>query len=215
MLSKEPLAIGSGSGRLELAKAIASRDNPLTARVMANRVWLHLFGAGIVATPDNFGASGLKPSDPRLLDYLAVSFMDDGWSVKRLIRRIVLSRAYQLSSEYDDRNYAVDPDNALVWRMANKRKDAESLRDSMLAISGGSTDAPLRLDRRSCRRSDRHRRVASAARRRSAVHGPLRLSAGDPPEFARSARRCSTPRTPPWSPANGPRPRCRRRACFS
>ena len=143
VLSKEPLAIGSGSGRLELAEAIASRDNPLTARVMANRVWLHLFGSGIVATPDNFGASGLKPSNPQLLDYLAVSFMDEGWSVKRLIRRIVLSRAYQLSSEYDGKNYEVDPDNALVWRMAKKRQDAESLRDSMLAISGQLDPTPL------------------------------------------------------------------------
>jgi hypothetical protein len=136
VLSKQPRAIGSGSGRLELAEAIASRDNPLTARVMANRVWQHLFGSGIVATPDNFGASGTRPSNQPLLDYLAVSFMEEGWSVKRLIRRIVLSRAYQLSSEYDGKNYDVDPGNALVWRMAKKRRDAESLRDSMLAISG-------------------------------------------------------------------------------
>jgi hypothetical protein len=142
VLCKEPLAIGSGSGRLELASAIASRGNPLTARVMANRVWLHLFGAGIVATPDNFGASGAKPSNPQLLDYLAVSFMEEGWSVKRLIRRIVLSRAYQLSSQYDQRNYEVDPDNTLVWRMAQKRQDAESLRDSILAISGQLDRAP-------------------------------------------------------------------------
>jgi hypothetical protein len=142
VLSQQPLAIGAGSGRLELAAAIASRDNPLTARVMANRVWLHLFGAGIVATPDNFGAAGARPSNQPLLDHLAVSFMDEGWSVKRLIRRIVLSRAYQLSSEYDDRNDEVDPGNALVWRMTKKRRDAESLRDSMLAISGQLDPAP-------------------------------------------------------------------------
>ena len=123
--------------------AIASRDKPLTARVMANRVWLHLFGAGIVTTPDNFGASGVKPSNPQLLDTLAVTFMDEGWSVKRLIRRIVFSRAYQLSSQHDDKNYEVDPDNALVWRMARKRQDAESLRDSILAISGQLDRTPL------------------------------------------------------------------------
>ncbi len=103
---------------------------------MANRVWLHLFGRGLVATPDNFGAAGQTPSHPELLDYLAVSFMDDGWSVKKLIRRLVLSRAYQLDSHYDAKNHEVDPDNTLVWRMAKKRQDAESLRDGMLAVSG-------------------------------------------------------------------------------
>jgi hypothetical protein len=136
VLSKKPLTIKTGSGRLELAEAIASQDNPLTARVMVNRVWLHLFGRGLVATPDNFGAAGEKPSHPELLDYLAVSFMDDGWSVKKLIRRVALSRAYQLDSRHDPKNHDVDPDNVLVWRMTKKRQDGESLRDSMLAISG-------------------------------------------------------------------------------
>jgi Protein of unknown function (DUF1549)/Protein of unknown function (DUF1553)/Planctomycete cytochrome C len=136
VLSNKPLAIKSGSGRLELAEAMASRYNPLTARVMANRVWLHLFGSGLVTTTDNFGAAGQKPSNPSLLDHLAVAFMDDGWSMKKLIRRIVLSRAYQLSSQHNAKNYEVDPDNALVWRMAKKRHEAESLRDGLLAISG-------------------------------------------------------------------------------
>jgi hypothetical protein len=136
VLSKTPVTIKSGSGRLEIAEAIASKDNPLTARVMANRVWLHLFGRGLVTSPDNFGAAGQKPSHPELLDYLAVTFMDDGWSVKKLIRRLVLSRAYQLDSRYDAKNHEVDPDNSLVWRMAKKRQDAESLRDGMLAVSG-------------------------------------------------------------------------------
>jgi hypothetical protein len=136
VLAEKPLRVRSGSGRLELAEAIASKDNPLTARVMANRVWLHLFGRGLVATPDNFGAAGQKPTHPELLDYLAVSFMDDGWSVKKLIRRVVLSRAYQLDSRHDGKNFEVDPDNTLVWRMSKKRHDAESLRDGMLAVSG-------------------------------------------------------------------------------
>ncbi len=136
VLSKTPVKIRSGSGRLEIADAIASKDNPLTARVMANRVWLHLFGRGLVTSADNFGAAGQKPSHPELLDYLAVTFMDDGWSVKKLVRRLVLSRAYQMDSRYDAKNHEVDPDNVYVWRMAKKRQDAESLRDGMLAVSG-------------------------------------------------------------------------------
>jgi hypothetical protein len=94
----EPLNIGKGSGRLDLAYWIASKDNPLTARVMANRVWLKLMGSALVATPDNFGTMGQKPTHPELLDHLAVSFMENGWSVKKLIREIMLSRAYQMGS---------------------------------------------------------------------------------------------------------------------
>ena len=128
--------IRSGSGRLELANWIASKDNPLTARVMANRVWLHLFGRGLVPTADNFGTAGQPPSHPELLDHLAITFVNDGWSVKKLIRRVVLSHAYQLDSKFDAKNNEADPDNALVWRMTPRRLDAESLRDSMLAVSG-------------------------------------------------------------------------------
>ena len=94
-------SIAAGSGRRELADWLASPANPLTARVMVNRVWLHLFGRGLVPTPDNFGAAGQPPSHPELLDTLAVEFMADGWSIKRLIRRIVLSRAYGLDSAHD------------------------------------------------------------------------------------------------------------------
>ncbi|MCO6454574.1 MAG: PSD1 domain-containing protein [Pirellulaceae bacterium] len=130
-------AIGSrSSGRRELADWIASPDNPLTARVMANRVWLHLIGRGLVATPDNFGASGQPPSHPELLDYLAVRFVQDGWSIKRLIRSIVLSRTYQLSSQFDYENFEKDPENVLVWRMPKRRLEAEALRDSMLLLGG-------------------------------------------------------------------------------
>jgi hypothetical protein len=129
-------AISEGSGRRELADWIASRDNPLTARVMANRVWLHLIGRGLVPTPDNFGASGLPASHPELLDHLALSLVDNGWSVKRLIRGIVLSRAYQLSSDFDASNFEADPDNTLVWRVPRRRLEAEALRDAMLALAG-------------------------------------------------------------------------------
>src|SRR5262249_36945458 len=106
VLAAEQPAIGQGgSGRRELADWIASADNPLTARVMANRVWLHLVGRGLVPTPDNFGASGQPPSHPALLDHLAVSLAENGWSVKKLIRAVVLSRTYRLSSQFDEKNF--------------------------------------------------------------------------------------------------------------
>jgi hypothetical protein len=133
---KRAAPITRGSGRLELAQWLASRQNPLTARVMVNRVWLHLFGRGLVATPDNFGASGQPPSHPELLDALAVTFMDNGWSLKQLIRQIVSSRAYQLASSHDSSNFEADPDNILVWRMGKKRLEAEAIRDAVLFASG-------------------------------------------------------------------------------
>lgn len=132
----EPLNISQGSGRLDLAYFISSKDNPLTARVMVNRIWLKLMGSGLVSTPDNFGVMGQKPTHPELLDYLAISFMNQGWSVKQLIRQIMLSRTYQMASTYDAQNFAVDPDNKLHWRMDQRRLDAEAIRDAMLAISG-------------------------------------------------------------------------------
>ena len=131
-----PPQITHGSGRRELAAWLAAPANPLTARVMVNRVWLHLFGRGLVATPDDFGAAGEPPSHPELLDTLAVSFMDQGWSTKSLIRQVVLSRAYQLSSTHDPRNFEADPDNTLLWRMSPRRLEAEAVRDSILAASG-------------------------------------------------------------------------------
>jgi hypothetical protein len=124
------------SGRLELAHWLTSPDNPLTARVMANRVWYHLFGRGIVETVDNFGALGERPVNPELLDYLAIKFVEGKWSVKNLIREVMLSRAYQLASDHHDANYAADPDNKLVWRMNRRRLEAEAIRDSILAVSG-------------------------------------------------------------------------------
>ncbi len=135
LTTKQP-EIDESSGRRELADWIASKDNPLTARVMANRVWLHLFGRGLVPTPDNFGASGLPPSHPALLDHLAVTFIENGWSVKKLIRSLVLTRAYRLSSRFDQKNFDADPDNVLVWRLPRRRLEAEALRDTMLALAG-------------------------------------------------------------------------------
>ena len=124
------------SGRTELASWIASKDNPLTARVMVNRVWEHLFGQGLVDSVDNFGALGNEPSHPELLDTLAVQFMDQKWSVKNLIRSIVLGRVYQLSSDHHAKNYEIDPSNRFLWRMERRRLDAEEIRDAMLMASG-------------------------------------------------------------------------------
>jgi hypothetical protein len=125
------------SGRLAVARWIASKDNPLAARVMVNRVWEHLFGQGLVSTVDNFGALGEEPTDPGLLDALAVRFMNEQkWSVKKLIRSIVLSRVYRLSSSHQAGNYAIDPSNKYLWRMERRRLDAEEIRDAVLAASG-------------------------------------------------------------------------------
>jgi hypothetical protein len=125
-----------GSGRLELARAIASRDNPLTARVLVNRVWLHHFGAGLVRTPSDFGTRAETPSHPELLDWLAGKFMDDGWSIKRLHRLILLSAAYQQRSGAGPATAAADPSNRLLGRMNEGRLDFEAMRDSLLATSG-------------------------------------------------------------------------------
>ena len=125
------------SGRLELAHWIAAKENPLTARVMVNRVWQHLFGQALVPSTDNFGALGDEPSHPELLDALALQFMnDDKWSVKKLVRSLVLTRTYQLNSDHNAENYAVDPSNKYLWRMERRRLDAEEIRDAMLAASG-------------------------------------------------------------------------------
>jgi hypothetical protein len=132
----EPQQFAHGSGRLELARAIASDENPLTARVWVNRVWTHLFGRGIVGTPSDFGVRGDLPTHPELLDALATRFMADGWSTKRLIRSIVLSETYRQSSTARDDALAVDPENQLLWRMNRRRLDLESLRDSLLAAAG-------------------------------------------------------------------------------
>jgi hypothetical protein len=125
------------SGRLELADWITSPENPLTARVVVNRAWQHLFGAGIVSTPDNFGHLGAQPSNQELLDYLAVKFANDqNWSVKQLVRSLVLTRTYRLSSEADPKTKDVDPANVFLSHASVRRIGAESIRDTMLAASG-------------------------------------------------------------------------------
>ena len=124
------------SGRKQFADWIVDKRNPLAARVYVNRIWHHLFGRGIVETVDNFGALGMAPSHQELLDELALDFMEGGWSTKRLIRRIVLSRSYAQNSSYRKECLAVDPDNTLLWRFSPQLLEGESIRDSILAISG-------------------------------------------------------------------------------
>ncbi len=125
-----------GSGRMELAESIASTQNPLTARVFVNRVWHHLFGAGLVRTLSNFGQLGEKPSHPELLDSLAARFMEQGWRLKPLLRELTLSAAYGEGYANDAKNFEADPENRLLWRTTRRRLDIESLRDSLLQASG-------------------------------------------------------------------------------
>ena len=129
-------APSSGSGRLELAYSIADPANPLTARVMVNRVWAHHFGAGIVATPDDFGLMGQPPTHPELLDWLAREFIRSGWSVKHLHRLIVTSATYRMSSTFDPGAETDDPSNRLLHRMNPRRLGAEEIRDAIQAASG-------------------------------------------------------------------------------
>jgi hypothetical protein len=137
----QPVPFTQGSGRLELARAVASPDNPLTARVIVNRVWAHHFGVGIVATPSNFGKLGSPPTHPELLDWLASRFVASGWSLKRLHRQIMGSDAWRRSSASQPANQAQDPDNAVLWRMNRRRLEIEPWRDAMLAVSGRLDEA--------------------------------------------------------------------------
>jgi hypothetical protein len=133
-----PPANGQTSGRRRaLAEWLVSADNPLTARVIANRVWHHHFGRGIVATLDNFGKMGEKPTHPELLDWLAFDLMDHAWSLKHLHRLIMTSSAYKMASQFENAgDLAKDPENDYLWRFRMQRLDAEIVRDTVLAASG-------------------------------------------------------------------------------
>ncbi len=136
------------SGRLQLADWLTNKQHPLTSRVMANRMWYHLFGRGIVRTVDNFGKMGEMPTNQKLLDFVAARFMENGWSTKKTLREIMLSRVYQLSAEYNERDFNKDPENTAYWRMNRRRLEAEALRDSMLMVAGNlnlnpPTDTPI------------------------------------------------------------------------
>ena len=131
-----PAGVNSTGRRSALAAWLTDPSNPLPARVMVNRIWHYHFGRGIVATPGDFGRMGARPTHPELLDYLASYFVDNGWSIKKVHRLILLSNAYQEASDFDAKIAEADPDNKLFWRYPRHRMEAEAIRDSMLATSG-------------------------------------------------------------------------------
>ncbi len=151
--------LAPGSGRRELAEFVASPDNPLTARVFVNRVWQHVFGTGLVATSDDFGQLGERPSHPELLDYLARDFIENGWSLKKLVRSLLLTEAFQLSSRATRGNMEADAGNRLLHHYAVRRLEGEVIRDAMLTISRqlnrslyGRSIHPFRLEERPTRK---------------------------------------------------------------
>ncbi len=182
---KHDLRGSAGSGRLELARYLSSRVNPQTARVFVNRVWSWIFGTGIVATPSDFGKLGARPTHPELLDWLAIRFMDEGWSTKKLVRRLVLSQTFRQSGEVSSLAAERDPDNRLLHHYPTRRLEAEAIRDSLLAVSG-------RLDPRLFGRPIRPYRTAEDPAKRL-FSGPLdgngrrsiylEMSIMQPPEF--------------------------------
>jgi hypothetical protein len=136
LLSTPTMKIPAKSnGRLELSQWMTNESCGLLSRVMVNRIWLHLFGEGLVRSPEDFGMTGQPPTHPLLLDYLAVRFMENGWSVKKLIREIVASRTYRMNSAFDSAKFDRDPENKYLWRHSPRRFDAEVIRDSILSIS--------------------------------------------------------------------------------
>ena len=161
---------GKESGRHELGEWLADRDNPLLARVFANRIWHWLFGAGIVRSVDNFGSTGELPSHPELLDYLALRLQQDQWSTKSLIREIVLSRTYRLSSAMNEKNIDSDPENRLLSRMNRRRLDAECILDAMLSVSGDLDD---RMGGSEITAADKNDYNYKHASRRRAVYWPV------------------------------------------
>lgn len=171
LCNQSPQIPAGTSGRLELARWVGSDANPLTARVMVNRIWKHLIGQGLVRSTENFGVTGQAPSHPELLDYLSVRFVDSGWSIKTMVKEIATSRVYRVSSSYDEVAHHQDPDNAFLWRANPRRLDAEAIRDAMLSVSG-----QMELDR------PRGSEVAKAGYTR-VRDGFL----GDPRELARKA----------------------------
>ena len=136
LAGEKAAAFDQGSGRRQLADAVADRANPLTARVFVNRIWLHHYGQGLVRTPSNFGALGEKPTHPELLDWLTATFLESGQSLKALHRTILLSATYQMSSDFNDPAFRVDGDNRLLWRMNPRRLDVEAWRDALLSVTG-------------------------------------------------------------------------------
>lgn len=144
---RQPEIPRTSSGRKELAEWVTDPANPLVSRVMVNRIWHWLFGQGIVTSVDNFGTTGSVPTHPELLDYLATRFVEQGWSVKQIVRELVLTRTYRMASTFNEAAFRIDPANAYLWRHQPKRLDAESIRDSILFASGQlSLERPVGSD---------------------------------------------------------------------
>jgi hypothetical protein len=193
VLSKgEPVTFREGSGRAELARLIADRSNPLTARVFVNRVWDMVFGKPLARTTSNFGATGEKPTHPELLDDLAARFMQNGWSVKRLARELVMSATYRQGSSGSAANAKLDEANENLWRMERRRLGIEAWRDAVLAVSGTLTQeggASQNLDA-----PDNHKRTLYAQISRRELNKTLMLF--DYPDANVHAARRSTSITP-------------------
>jgi len=180
-----------GSGRLELARCIASQENPLTARVIVNRIWQHLFGRGLVASTSNFGARGQRPSHPLLLDHLASLLIKKDWSIKSLIREIMLSSTYQLSSSHDERNYEIDPENVFLWQMRRQRLEVEAWRDAMLSVAG-NLDATMGGPSVQLDTLDNRRRTLYAKISRHDLDSLLRLFDFPEPNITSASRNVTT-----------------------
>ena len=180
-----------GSGRLELANSIADRNNPLTARVMVNRIWQHHFGVGLVRTASNFGLLGEPPTNPELLDYLAKQFVDQGWSLKTMHRQIMLSATYQMSSARNAHNDEIDPDNRYVWRASRRRLEIEAWRDAMLAVTD-KLDLTIGGPSVSLSSAENRRRTYYAAVSRHDLDSMLRLFDFPDPNATTDARMATT-----------------------
>jgi len=187
----EPPAFTDGSGRRELAELIACRHNPLTARVIVNRVWKHHFGSGLVRSPSNFGHSGEPPTHPKLLDHLASRFIVSGWSLKALHREIMLSAVYQQTSDADQRRAQSDPENRLLWRMNRRRLEVEAWRDAILAVSG-ALDASLGGRSLELASADNNRRTLYAKISRHNLDPLLRLFDFPDPNITSDGRPVTT-----------------------
>jgi cytochrome c553 len=191
LANAEPPAFSQGSGRLELARAIVSPDNPLTPRVIVNRLWQQHFGRGIVGTPSNFGTLGERPTHPELLDYLARRLITQGWSLKAIHREILMSATYRQSSADDPANSNLDPDNRWLWRMNRRRLDVEAWRDSLLSVAGG-LDETIGGPSGNLASSDFRRRTLYGAVSRHNLDGLLRLFDFPDPNITSERRTVTT-----------------------
>lgn len=192
ILSPEsPTVFAQGSGRLELARAIASPQNPLTARVIVNRVWQQHFGRGIVGTPSNFGALGERPTHPELLDYLAGRLIANGWSLRKSHREILLSATYRQSSADVASNSEIDPDNKQLWRMNRRRLDVEAWRDALLSAAG-NLDRSIGGPSGNLTAADFHRRTLYGLVSRHSLDGMLRLFDFPDPNITSERRTVTT-----------------------